>query len=255
LSPALVNVACSDSSTTGGSEDGGTDGLGPDANPTGDDGGDATTETGGDSGPDAVSSDGGETGTTTDADTGSADAPHEGSSVADADAGAADAPSADAPAEASTVPDAEAGASDGGPCNALTNAAPVIATSIGSGSPPAAIGGTIPDGTYYLTDAVLYPSIDAGSSGPGLETVQETAVITGTTANVVTAMGPYSDGGVGAPQYFTETFAPSGTSLGITFTCGQTASGTAPYSVNTSDGGPTTISLLISNTLFTLTKQ
>jgi hypothetical protein len=238
LGPALVGVACSDSSTTGGSEDGGTDGLGSDANPTGDDGGDATVETGGDSGPDAVSGDGGETGTTT-----------------DADAGPADAPSADAPAEASTVPDAEAGASDGGPCNSLTNTAPVIATSIGSGSPPAAIGGTIPDGTYYLTDSVVYPSIDAGSSGPGLETVQQTVVITGAIGNVVRASGAYPDGGVGPQQQISETIAPSGTSLVVTITCGMSGASTFPYSVNTSDGGQTTLVVLFLNTLYTFTKQ
>jgi hypothetical protein len=46
------------------------------------------------------------------------------------------------------------------------------------GSPPPATGGTIADGTYYLTSRVVYQGTDGGTDGGTLYTIQETIVFT-----------------------------------------------------------------------------
>jgi hypothetical protein len=133
--------------------------------------------------------------------------------------------------------------------------APVVVSTIGSGSPPPATGGTIVSGTYYLTGYVVYPSIDAGSNGIGLGSLQETIVISGSTSNVAVATSGSLDGGVGPSQALTGTLTTSGTSLVLTAICGQWTGGTFPYSSGTSDAGTTTISVLNGDALLTLTKQ
>jgi hypothetical protein len=236
LMPAVPSAACGSGSNNGSSsEDAGNDAIGSmDVVSPGEDGGDGTMGNGG-------ADVGADTGAVADAN-------------ADADADArVDGGLEAARADVGTGTDAADGAP--GACNSIANVAPVVISTIGSGSPPPATGGPIVSGTYYLTGYVVYPSIDAGSNGIGLGSLQETVVITGSTSNVVVASSGSLDGGVGSPNVLTETLTPSGTSLAIAVTCGQWTGGTFPYSSITSDAGTTTISALNGNTLLTLTKQ
>jgi hypothetical protein len=103
---------------------------------------------------------------------------------------------ADAPAEAATV------------CNMLANSAAVITYSQVSQNPPTPQGGTMVDGTYFMTAANIYtgPNGPSGPSGMAQTTIQVTA---GTIQIVET----------GQPPTQTVTLATSGTSFTATQTC------------------------------------
>jgi hypothetical protein len=63
-------------------------------------------------------------------------------------------------------------------CSPICNAASPINVIGVPGSPPPATGGTIADGTYYLTSRVVYQGTDGGTDGGTLYTIQETTVFT-----------------------------------------------------------------------------
>jgi hypothetical protein len=257
---ALLSSACSNGSSSGASaEDAAYDATGSMdvASPT-EDGGDGTTNIPGDAAPEtSANADGGaDTGAGADAgtDTGTEGGAETGPGTqADTGPGTEAGQGQDASMDAPSNTDAGDGAQ--GPCNTIANTAPVVISTIGSGSPPPATGGTLVPGTYYLTGYVVYPSIDAGSNGIGLGSIQETVVLSGSTSNVAIASSGSLDGGVGPSNALTETLTTNGTSLTIAVTCGQWTGGTFPYSVATTDAGTTTISALLGDALLTLTKQ
>jgi hypothetical protein len=65
--------------------------------------------------------------------------------------------------------------------------ASVINDTYASGPPPSFTGGTIADGTYNLTASQLY-GVDGGTGNTG-NTSQESAVVSGTTIQIVVMTG------------------------------------------------------------------
>ena len=92
-------------------------------------------------------------------------------------------------------------------CNMVTNGAPVIAQQYAPGDPPAPSGGTIVDGTYFVTAATIFTA-DAGATGPTGALIRETDVISGTTFQI--ASGSLSQTG---------SFTTNGTAIAIAITC------------------------------------
>jgi hypothetical protein len=147
-----------------------------------------------DAGPDAAEPDGSQDG-------GLADSLVEDSLAADAteDIEAPDAPGADGTvgdAAADAALDADAALE----CVEPTNAAPVIQQTFSCASPPVPAGGTIVDGTYYLTSSVKYEQGDANCSGVD-HAAQATVVVSGGMISIVEIMpsawfvGPYTTSG------------------------------------------------------------
>lgn len=130
-----------------------------------------------------------------------------------------------------TAPDAPVG--DAG-CNAVVNAAPVVQEMYVPSAAPNPGGGSIPDGTYFLTAASVYdPALDAG--GPSGITYQYTSVVTAGTFQIVQAeTGGASDGG-----RYGGTFAIDGGGIVVTYTCGST--GNSSLNAIDSDGGLVTL--------------
>lgn len=147
------------------------------------------------------------------------------------DAGSVDDGATNAPDDAGTTKPGDAGdggtaTGDGGACNALVNAAPESTSATVKGTPPAATGGTIAEGTYYQTEFVLYdPSSDASPPAPG--GLKATLVIKGNVMNSVIDVGD------GVDKPFTETFTTTGTALDRQLTCPKVAPDLkATYSVD-----------------------
>jgi|HubBroStandDraft_1064217.scaffolds.fasta_scaffold81993_2 hypothetical protein len=125
--------------------------------------------------------------------------------------GLADGSSGDAVADGAS---AEAGgdAGDGAvACNTLANTAPQVTGAQVAENPPAMQGGTVVDGTYFLTNLTIYtgPEGPTGATGMTDTTIQ----ITGNTIQVVTN---------GTPGTRTETFAGTGSTFTATDTCPDT---------------------------------
>jgi hypothetical protein len=78
---------------------------------------------------------------------------------------------------------ADAGSCTGNGCNSVVNGAQTVQEIYASGPVPTLLGGTIQDGTYFLTSDQLY-GVDAGSGNTG-RTLRETLVVSGTTGQVV----------------------------------------------------------------------
>ena len=115
-------------------------------------------------------------------------------------------------------------ASDAAPsCNALANAAPIVSVEQGASDPPAPQGGTVVDGTYWLTAAVVYtgPSGPTGMTG----TAQTTLLVQGGTVQMATS---------GTPATRTVTFTTSGTDLDSVDTCPDTDSRSSGYTATAS---------------------
>jgi hypothetical protein len=96
-------------------------------------------------------------------------------------------------------------------CNALTNAAsPVMGTQVAQ-NPPTLVGGTIVDGTYFLTGLTTYtgPQGPTGSSGMSQTTIK----ISGGTIQVITN---------GTPATRNETLTTTGNQFTSTDTCPDT---------------------------------
>lgn len=114
-------------------------------------------------------------------------------------------------------------------CNDLTPATAVPVHAAG-GDPPAALGGTVADGTYHVVAATFYTgAIDAG--GVSLGTSDSRMRITGTTVQVATTSK-------GAVKTETDTFTFAGDTLTIAPTCPAGAKGgTAKFSALGPDAG------------------
>ena len=139
-----------------------------------------------------------------------------------------DAPATDAgsDADARSLLDASDAATDAPEaCNTLVNSAAVIPVDQVASDPPAPQGGTVVDGTYTQTSAVIY----TGQGGPtgASGTTQTTLQVTGGTIQVVST---------GDPATRTVTFTTSGTSLDSVDTCPDTDTRPGTYTAT-----PTTL--------------
>jgi hypothetical protein len=118
----------------------------------------------------------------------------------------------EAAGDSGPLTDAAGSVADGAAaCNALTNAAsPVMGTEVAQ-NPPTLVGGTIVDGTYFLTGLTTYtgPQGSTGSSG----TTQTTIKISGATIQVITN---------GTPATRNETLTTTGNQFTSTDTCPDT---------------------------------
>jgi hypothetical protein len=94
----------------------------------------------------------------------------------------------DGPAPVDAGADADLPIDASGPCNELGNAAPAITARRDADDAPAAVGGAVQPGTYYLTEDVFFETVDA-ELGPE----QGTMTISGTTVQLVTAIGKGPD--------------------------------------------------------------
>jgi hypothetical protein len=154
------------------------------------------------------------------------------------DAGAADVAidvTADASVDTGSDAPSDTGAGDASfACTQPADPAPAI-TETGVCAPaPASTGGTIVDGTYYLTQSVAYRTGDAGC-GPGNPTAQGTIVVAGgmmslvyTTPSLNWYVGPYTTNGTslnlaapcadgGLPNPLTVGYSATSTTLSISF--------------------------------------
>jgi hypothetical protein len=153
--------------------------------------------------------------TTTDNADASADGGEERDTGANLDSSSPD--SSDA-SEASITP------TDAGPtCNALPNAAPPVTVTEIASQPPAAQGGTIADGTYFLTSATIYTG-EGGATG-SVGSGQSTVTISGTTVQMATS---------GEPTTRTVTLITNGTTFTATDTCPDSSVATGSYSATAS---------------------
>jgi hypothetical protein len=113
------------------------------------------------------------------------------------DASTTDAP-VSPPNDAASEAESDASSSDGGACNNVTQAATEATTATIASAAPAATGGTILPGTYFLKEIDVYdPAGTASAAMPSGLTV--TLVITG---NVMDSVQDLPDG----TQTFSETF-------------------------------------------------
>jgi hypothetical protein len=146
--------------------------------------------------------------------------------------GAAPVPSdAGQPIDSSSAGDsATEGSSDGGPsCNTLTNTASPVTVQEVAENPPAALGGTVEDGMYELTDVTIY----TGTSGPSgaTGTAQTTIEIGGSIVQVVSS---------GTPPTRTTTLATTGTTFTSTDTCPDAVVSTGSFTAT-----PTTFAIYL----------
>jgi hypothetical protein len=112
----------------------------------------------------------------------------------------------DATSDAPSTADAARDASQA--CNALGNAAPPVTIQQVASAPPAPAGGTVADGTYFMTDVSIYTGSN-GPSGPS-GTAQTTIQVSGSTIQVVSS---------GQPMTRTVMLATSGSTFTSTDTC------------------------------------
>src|SRR5437868_12357006 len=87
------------------------------------------------------------------------------------DGAGTDSAASDAPSDGGTTDAID----DAGGCNTLENAAPKITATKSTAAMPAAAGGTIADGTYFLTAETAYEAATAGPSDEHQETITITA--------------------------------------------------------------------------------
>ena len=74
---------------------------------------------------------------------------------------------------------------DSGTCSAIDNAAKAIPFTFSATLAPAPAGGTIADGTYFLTNATEYTMLDAGVTAAELGTIQITLRVANGVAQTV----------------------------------------------------------------------
>ncbi len=129
-----------------------------------------------------------------------------------------------------------------GPCNTLVNNAPMVSKNVNAGAAPTMTGGTLMDGTWFLT------RMDRYNNSTGSSTHRETWVFSGSQAQIVT------DKSTDATQkHFSATYAISGSTLTLSVTCPMqltlmsafTATATTLQVINSGD----------SNELHTFTRQ
>jgi energy-converting hydrogenase Eha subunit B len=97
-------------------------------------------------------------------------------------------------------------------CVALVNEAPLVQQVNASGEPPTPTGGTITDGTYFLTAAAVYGA-DA-AVGPTGASYQDMTVLSGGGTTYALVSGVGNDA-----QFSNGTVATIGTGIAITQTC------------------------------------
>jgi hypothetical protein len=117
------------------------------------------------------------------------------------------------------VPDAGCSQTYSGPiCNALCNAAAPVVNAVGVvGVAPTPTGGTILDGTYYLTAETQYEDADSGADGGVLSTNQQTIIIS-TTDGITTWQVIQSSNG-GPNETITISAVAEGSQVYLTSSC------------------------------------
>jgi hypothetical protein len=115
-------------------------------------------------------------------------------------------------------------------CSSICNGATPIPEVEVSGSPPAGTGGTILDGTYFLTSRIQYSGTDGGTDGGTPYTVQETLVLS-TSGGITIAQDIQNSNGQ-PDQTITATFVPSDPSVYLMEVCPNAAQKTLTYTVS-----------------------
>jgi hypothetical protein len=134
-------------------------------------------------------------------------------------------------------------------CVVISNGASVVMEQSVATAEPAATGGTIPDGTYFVTAATSYAG-PGGMTGPTGTTYQFTSHVSAGTYDAIESITG------GKASVTTGTLVTSGTNITIQQTCPATDGGLSPYNQFSSDG--TTVTLYTSSMPFssyTFTKQ
>jgi hypothetical protein len=146
-----------------------------------------------------------------------------GATDASLDAGPGDSASTDAKvADGSDSAPTDAGASDASfACALPPDPAPLVQDTASCAAPPAPAGGTIVDGTYYLTSAVAYPG-DAGCSQTLTGQSQGTIVVSGGKVSIVVVNGENPPGT--PPGWEIATTPTASTSFDSTCICGTFSS-------------------------------
>ena len=148
----------------------------------------------------------------------------------------------------------EGGGGDGGDggsaCNALTNDANVVDQNRVTGDPPTGTGGTIPDGTYELTQAQVYVGA-AGTPGPSGVTYKGVLRLTNGKLERVTEMTPNQGSSPIESRTFGDLVA-GGSSFTVTQTCPAPFQDQYTYSVVTNT---LNITSLITKESFTFTAR
>jgi hypothetical protein len=98
-------------------------------------------------------------------------------------------------------------------CNDLVLAAPAVGFSYDAGAAPQALGGTIADGTYFLTAQIVYETASGPTDALGRTQVE----IAGTTWQEVD--GEPTPSTVNPDRHFTNTLSITGTTLDLAQTC------------------------------------
>jgi hypothetical protein len=115
-------------------------------------------------------------------------------------------------------------------CSPICNAAsPANAVGV-AGTPPAATGGTVADGTYYLTSRVVYQPADGGTDGGTIYTVQETIVLT--TTNGITIAQDIQNTNGQPNEAVTASFFASGNTVFLTQLCPNTSQKSVTYTAS-----------------------
>jgi len=120
------------------------------------------------------------------------------------------------------------------PCNTLVNAAPVVVSARLAQDPPTPTGGTLVEGTYFLTSCIDYSGPGGWTVQPGF-TIQSTYVLTSSSTPGAFDLQLVSKG-VAATSGFNDRatlhIVPSGTSFSLDSVCPTQESGeTVQYSV------------------------
>jgi hypothetical protein len=139
----------------------------------------------------------------------------------------------DAQADAGVQVDAGAGAGDG-PCNALAQLGAAVVPACDAGSPPAATGGALVDGTYVLTESHFFGACSQ------TQLAQTLVVSQGTVQSIATAAGSVIQDSV------TFTIGAGATTLVETETCPAHVVTSVPFTAT-----PTTLTIFLSNALAT----
>ncbi len=131
------------------------------------------------------------------------------------------------------------------PCNTVVNDAPQINAQASGAAAPAAVGGTVLDGTYFLTSVVAY----TGSPIQAGFTFKSTMVVTGAAAEIS------SENTGDDPDTETFVLTPVGTDPNVARSCHTKDEPLADYSGYTVNGNNLTFYVSTYNVALTYTKQ
>lgn len=134
-------------------------------------------------------------------------------------------------ADAAAPTDAADAATDSGEvvCSALTLKGPNVPTMFVAGDPPAALGGVITPGIYYLTEHTIFNG--TGTVGPTGQLIAKTAELTPSVYRFAEGKGS-SASGITKEETISRDYVLSGTTMTMTSTCPEVgAIRIAPYSV------------------------